>query len=653
MKERIGKLLGLTICITAIASGCGQNVVTQESTEETSAESGSMTQTYSSEELMAADYVLYEVNCGAGQEESITGLCQSVTDQEYGKDSVTGKEWGYTPQTYMTAAEDDSGEGLTRYRWEIAEGTEYDNETTGFYYSFEVPRGEYEITLGFYNPFSARPVSVMLEDAKAVEDTKILKYKLTEEVCYQEVTDGRLDVKVYNPKRNKDAMKNPILSYIIVKAVPEYSREMLLQYMETLSDVNNHKERYTQKSFLTYLEQYKKAEELLVEDARQNTGFQEAYRNLHKAYEELEEIMIYTSFHNEDKWTDDEGNLIQAHGGQVQRLTYQDKTTGETVTKWWWVGEDKTQGAHGGICAYSSNDLYNWHNEGIVMRNVRSREQLDEEDYFKSLYADCTPQEKDHIFECLNAQTAIIERPKMIYNAKTDMYVMWFHADGPTKESDSSYAAASAGVAVSKTPYGPFRFIDRYRLNTCPEDQEDCYPQSKGMARDMNLFIDDDGTAYIIYSSEENLTLYISRLNDSYTYLETPPEEAVYGKDFVRLFPGAQREAPALFKRNGTYYLMTSGCTGWEPNQARYYRADSVLGEWENCGDPCIGDNNHTTFDSQSTCIFAADEDTWIYMGDRWKSDDLASSGYIWLPVTFDDEGGMSLQYQKDWSLQE
>lgn len=90
------------------------------------------------------------------------------------------------------------------------------------------------------------------------------------------------------------------------------------------------------------------------------------------------------------------------------------------------------------------------------------------------------------------------------------------------------------------------------------------------MARDMNLFTDDDGTAYIVYSSEENLTLNISRLNDSYTYLATEPDEAVYGVDYIRLFPGAQREAPALFKRDGVYYLMTSGCTGWAPNQARY-----------------------------------------------------------------------------------
>lgn len=641
---RKDRWIGLLLGISVILCGCGQSVSDQE-------REGLQHEEWE-QQLQETDHVLYEVNCGAGDMAGGAGLYQSVVDQEYGLDEQTGKSWGYQPQEYMTAVKDESGEDLTAYRWEVKEGTEYDNESTGFYYLFEVPQGEYEITAGFYNPFSARTVSVEAEDETLIEDLKILKYQKTEEVCYQEVTDGCLNIKVYNPKRNKDAMKNPILSYLIVRAVPGDSREMLVQYMELLEPVNQQEKNYKQESFLRYLEQYNKAEELLVKEEQKNTAYREAYRNLRQAYESLEEIMRYQTFNNERSWTDDEGNVIQAHGGQVQRLTYTDKETNKKVTKWWWVGEDKTQGAHGGICAYSSDDLYNWHNEGIVMRNVSGREQLDEVDYYKKLYGDCTEQEKDHIYECLSAQTAIIERPKLIYNEKTDTYVMWFHADGPTKDSQSSYAAASAGVAVSKTPYGPFRFIERYRLDTCPEDQEDMYPQSKGMARDMNLFTDDDGTAYIIYSSEENLTLYISKLNDSYTYLATDPEDAVYGVDYIRLFPGAQREAPALFKREGVYYLMTSGCTGWTPNQARYYRADSVLGEWENCGDPCIEDTKQTTFDSQSTCIFAADDNTWIYMGDRWYSDDLANSGYIWLPVDFNEEGSMNIAYQKEWSLQ-
>ena len=101
------------------------------------------------------------------------------------------------------------------------------------------------------------------------------------------------------------------------------------------------------------------------------------------------------------------------------------------------------------------------------------------------------------------------------------------------------------------------------------------------------------------------------------------PEEAVEGVDFVRLFPGAQREAPALFERDGFYYLLTSGATGWTPNRARYAMADSIFGEWKEIGDPCVGDTKATTFDSQSTCVFKDESGNYIYMGDRWNSEDL------------------------------
>ena len=72
-----------------------------------------------------------------------------------------------------------------------------------------------------------------------------------------------------------------------------------------------------------------------------------------------------------------------------------------------------------------------------------------------SLGADLTEEEKDYVYLCINKTNAIIERPKMIYNEETKKYIIWFHADGPTEESDSSYAAAAAGMAISDTPNGP------------------------------------------------------------------------------------------------------------------------------------------------------------------------------------------------------
>ena len=64
------------------------------------------------------------------------------------------------------------------------------------------------------------------------------------------------------------------------------------------------------------------------------------------------------------------------------------------------------------------------------------------------------------------------------------------------------------------------------------------------MARDMNLFVDDDGKAYHIYASEDNSTLHISELTDDYT--------ACSG-NYARFFVGRFMEAPAMFKKDGKY----------------------------------------------------------------------------------------------------
>lgn len=174
---------------------------------------------------------------------------------------------------------------------------------------------------------------------------------------------------------------------------------------------------------------------------------------------------------------------------------------------------------------------------------------------------------------------------------------MWFHLE----PKGAGYSGALSGVAVSKNVTGPYLFVNAFRPNagfwpvnveefhklpcTLPADQRfsggdlPAHPDSLNllgrdhvsgqMARDMNLFVDDDGIAYHIYSSEENSTLHISQLTDDYTS---------YSGKYARFFPGRFMEAPALFKRGGKYYLIMSGCTGWAPNAGRSAVASSILG---------------------------------------------------------------------------
>lgn len=352
------------------------------------------------------------------------------------------------------------------------------------------------------------------------------------------------------------------------------------------------------------------------------------------------------------QWVDTDGELIQAHGGQVQYMPVPDGD-GNVIMQYVWVGENKSNG-HSGNCVavYTSDDLYHWTFRGDVLRSVESREQLSQDPYFAEVYAGYTEEELDHVYQCINTET-VMERPKMLYNQKTGKYVVWFHSDDLTEKNPGyKYDVGMAGVAISDSPFGPFRFIERYRLDHCPSGQIDCYPSSKGEARDMNLFQDDDGAAYIVYTSENNKTLYISKLNEEYTYLSAAPEEAQYGVDYIRLFPGAMREAPALAKGdNGRYYLISSSTTGWMSNQARVWSADNIFGTWQNDGNPCVGTDANVTFDTQSTCIFRAENGRWIYYGDRWNGSALFDSRYIWLPVTFHDDK-LTISWETQWTVE-
>lgn len=171
----------------------------------------------------------------------------------------------------------------------------------------------------------------------------------------------------------------------------------------------------------------------------------------------------------------------------------------------------------------------------------------------------------------------------------------------------------------------------------------------------MNLFVDDDGTAYIVYSSEENRTMYISKLNRAYTYLSARPENAIQGKDFVRTLACNQREAPAMFKMGGTYYLSTSGATGWDPNPAHYATATTVLGAWTDRGVPITGSGAADTYSSQSTAVIPVDpaRNRFAFMADRWTPSDLAHAPYVWMPMSFGEGGNLTIGPDREWSLRD
>ncbi len=290
-------------------------------------------------------------------------------------------------------------------------------------------------------------------------------------------------------------------------------------------------------------------------------------------------------------WPDSSGAHINAHGGG---MLYQDG-------RYYWFGEKRAARRSEGINVYSSGDLYNWQYEGVALEPVEG--------------------DADHEI----AWGCVMERPKVVFNEGTGKYVMWFHLELRGK----GYSAARAAVAVSDTATGPYKFVKSFRPNG-------------NMSRDMTLFKDEGGAVYHVFASRDNFDMRICQLSDD--YLSPTDRDVVIHSD--------HREAPALFKHGGKYYLITSACSGWRANEARADTADSIWGPWSSEGNPARGPEAETTFGSQSTHVLpvAGREGAFIFMADRWKGHDLIDSRYIWLPVQFDD-GGAFVEWVEEWDL--
>lgn len=343
-------------------------------------------------------------------------------------------------------------------------------------------------------------------------------------------------------------------------------------------------------------------------------------------------------------WPDNQGVHVNAHGGGI---LYHDGT-------YYWYGENKsdsTSSAMVGIMCYSSKNLTDWNNEGAVLPVVLNDSTSD------------------------IVQGCVMERPKVIYNEKTKKFVMWFHLELKGK----GYAAARSAVAVSDSPTGPFKYIRSERINPgmLPFDMNETqramldtldaekYKEwwtpmwyeaiHKGlfvkrdlrggqMARDMQLFVDEDGKAYHIYSSEDNLTLQIAELSDDYL---------THTGKYVRMAPAGHNEAPAIFKKSdGTYWMITSGCTGWEPNEARMFSAPSIWGPWTQHPNPCRGKKSEITFGGQSTYVLPVPgkKDAFIFMADIWRPKHPSDARYIWLPIQFEN-GVPYIEWMDSWTL--
>lgn len=292
---------------------------------------------------------------------------------------------------------------------------------------------------------------------------------------------------------------------------------------------------------------------------------------------------------NATQFTDLSGNVVHAHGGGMIRVG----------GFYYWFGENRnSDNTFRSVSVYRSPDLLSWEFRNDVLTRSSAAE----------------------------LASAKVERPKVLYNAATGQYVMWMHW-----ENGTDYTQARAAVAVSSTIDGRYTYRGSFR----PLGNE---------SRDLTVFRDDDGTAYLISATASNADLAVYRLSADYTSVAA----------HVRtLWPGSYREAPALFKRNGTYFLVTSGATSWSPNQQKYASATDLTGRWS----PLTALGDGIGYGSQTAFVLpvqGTSTTSYLYLGDRWAGawgGPVNDSEYVWLPLAFPSGTSLSMSWYPQISI--
>ncbi len=309
-------------------------------------------------------------------------------------------------------------------------------------------------------------------------------------------------------------------------------------------------------------------------------------------------------------WNDENGAPINAHGGGVI-FSKADK-------RYYWYGEHKLPGrsekqlADGGVHCYSSADLYNWRDEGLVLS-------VDYDNPGGDIAAGC-----------------ILERPKVVLNEATGTFVMFFKLYPRGTGYDKGYV----GVATAKKPSGPFTYRHKFLGADSP----------KGSG-DFTMFRDAGGAVWHFTVRKPDKAFVAGRLRDDYLQ----PAGAYRVLTEIPL----HTEAPAMVRApSGVHYMLGSGSSGWKPNAARSFSAPAVSGPFTDLGNPCVGVNPRNglgpekTFGGQISCIIPVEDrpGAFIAMFDIWKPEMPAEGLYVWLPLKFKN-GRPVVGWRSEWDL--
>ena len=267
----------------------------------------------------------------------------------------------------------------------------------------------------------------------------------------------------------------------------------------------------------------------------------------------------------------------------------------EEKGRYYLFGEWKSDesNAFPGFSCYSSDDLVNWKFERVVLTV-----------------------QPDGIL----GPNRVGERVKVMKCPSTGEFVMFMHAD------DMGYKDPYIGYATCKTINGEYQL------------QGPLLYQGKPVQRwDMGTFQDTDGKGYLLIQHGP-----IYRLSDDYQSIEM---EVAHVK--------GSGESPAMFKKDGIYYMLYSNLTSWEKNDNFYFTAPKIEGPWTKQGLFCP--EGTLTYNSQSTFVFPlkrGNDTIPMFMGDRWSYPHQASAAtYVWMPMQVNGTKLSIPEYWQCWDF--
>ena len=355
-------------------------------------------------------------------------------------------------------------------------------------------------------------------------------------------------------------------------------------------------------------------------------------------------VQTYTSIRPGQPWLDTDGKPIHAHSPQI--------IVRDGV--YYWYGENKERTVSGsnvwtwGVRAYRSTDFYNWQDLGLIIE----------------------PDTVNPLSPLHYSQT--LDRPHILYNKNTQKWVCWIKS----MDTDGYFVILQANRFE-----GPYQIVKSLK------------PEGFGVG-DFDLYVDEPSGKAYVWFERPHWEMICAELTDD--YLGT---NGRFSEHFVGLRPPYTREAPAHFVRRGRHYMFTSGTTGYVPNPSQVCTFDQYHGEYTDLGCPHVDDRWQDSFSSQiASVVKVPGRNLYVALADRWlpqmansdismrtvksyaerykehkpfdrdfttpktkdktdkrrgKWDTTVDARYVFLPVTFSDEGKPTIEWKDEWRVED